>query len=145
MAVRHRRVDFGIRHYKGRRVDFTRPVRVYRNLSGVGGRYSIMQNGLVVAHADTITLSDVKFIVSFAGWRRRMDTNQRNVHAFAQGLIRDSAMGSCADESDLPISIVYDPTSGPTFRTYPYGTRVTGALSVFLNEHGMSGAYIDEG
>lgn len=46
--------------FKGRSLDPTRRVRVYRNLHGRGGRWSLLQRGLVVGHADECALVGVR-------------------------------------------------------------------------------------
>jgi hypothetical protein len=74
--------------YKGRSLDPTRPVRVYRNLHssyGDGRRWSIRQGPHVVAHADNLHLVDVRFVVSEKGRQRVLAEGRKNVHAFAEG------------------------------------------------------------
>ena len=75
--------------YKGREIDYTKPVRVYRNLNKKGQVYSIQQNGVVVAHTREFVLKDVKFIVNKAGKKRAIETKTRNVHAFIEGYLCD--------------------------------------------------------
>lgn len=75
--------------YKGREIDYTKPVRVYRNLNKKGQVYSIQQNGVVVAHTKEFVLKDVKFIINKAGKERAIKTKTRNVHAFIEGYLGD--------------------------------------------------------
>jgi hypothetical protein len=78
--------------YKGRFLDPTRPVRVYRNLHssyGDGRRWSIRQGPHVVAHADNLHLVDVRFVVSEKGRQRVLAERRKNVHAFAEGRVID--------------------------------------------------------
>lgn len=78
--------------YKGRKVDLSREVWVYRNLrSGKKcGRWSIMQDGLVVGHAGDVSLVNARFLVREAGRQRAIRENRRNVHAFVIGTLVDS-------------------------------------------------------
>ena len=66
-------------------VNFHKKVRVYRNLHK--NCFSVKQDGLVRCHADSVVLSDVKFIVSKAGQKRVRDEKKKNVHAFVEGLV----------------------------------------------------------
>lgn len=54
--------------YKDRVIDYSKPVRVYRDLHNKC--YSIQQNGKVVAHAEQLELKECRFIVNQAGRRR---------------------------------------------------------------------------
>jgi hypothetical protein len=61
-------------------------VRVYRNLNKPG-MYSIKIAGKVVGYAPCVELSDIKFIVSEASRQRVLRDRQRNVHAYAEGVL----------------------------------------------------------
>tara|TARA_R110000851_G_scaffold2316_5_gene9103 strand:- start:28 stop:531 length:504 start_codon:yes stop_codon:yes gene_type:complete len=69
-------------------IDGSQPVRVYRNLHK--DCFSVKQGGLVRCHADSVTLQNVKFIVSKAGQRRVRDEKKKNVHAFVEGYVADT-------------------------------------------------------
>jgi len=69
-------------------IDPSKRVRVYRNLHKQC--FSVQQDGLVRCHADNVTLSNVKFIVSKAGQRRVRDEKKKNVHAFVEGFVVDT-------------------------------------------------------
>lgn len=72
--------------YKGRRVNYNKEVKVYRNLTRKPGVwYSIVQNGKVVAHSEFVLLFDVKFEVNEAGRQRMLKSGHKNVHAYAVG------------------------------------------------------------
>ena len=72
--------------YKGRTLDESKPVHVYRNLGNAAKeRYSIRQGGLVVGHTDEITLTDCEFKVSEAGRQRVLREGRKNVHAYIKG------------------------------------------------------------
>lgn len=76
-----------IRIYKGRTVDWTKPVEVYRCLNRKGKMFSIRQEGYVVGHSQHIGLSDCSFIINQSGKKRCMTTGERNVHAFIRGML----------------------------------------------------------
>lgn len=92
----------------GRDIDRARPVQVYRNLNR--GCLSIRQDGLVVAHTDSVTLLDVVFRVQQAGRRRAVRDGQRNVHAYAQGTIAGRPVSD-------GILVTYDPFGAGRFET----------------------------
>ena len=73
--------------YKNRRVDRNKPVDIYRNLSNRGGRWSIRQKGLVVAHANNVSLRNVVFIASKSGMRRSLKIGHKIVCAHARGML----------------------------------------------------------
>jgi hypothetical protein len=74
--------------FRGRTIDTSKRVKVYRNLHK--RCFSIVQGGLVVAYADTITLNNVLFKVSEAGRQRVIREKQKNVHAYVTGLVGDN-------------------------------------------------------
>lgn len=80
-----------IESYKEREVKVMLPVKVYRNLhkSAANGAptYSVMQDGLVVAHASGIALTGVQFIVNAAGREKVLREKRKNVHAFVTGYV----------------------------------------------------------
>lgn len=78
-----------INSYKNRKIDYTKKIYVYRNLNckSEEERYSVMQNGLVVAHCDEIYLEEVDFVIRKAGKRLARCSGKRNVHAFIKGFI----------------------------------------------------------
>lgn len=73
--------------YKNRKLDPTKPVEVYRCLNRKGVIYSVRQQGLVVAHAEDIVLTNCKLIVSQAGRARVVLNKKKSVHAWIQGMI----------------------------------------------------------
>ena len=64
--------------FKGRTIDTTKAVKVYRNLHN--GMYSIMQGGHVVAHAKTLYLSGVSFEVNGKGRQRVLQEKKRKTY-----------------------------------------------------------------
>ena len=65
----------------------TMKYRVYRNLNN--GKLSIKccNTGLVVGYCDYVGMKNCKFIVGKLGQQRVVETGQKNVHAFIEGLI----------------------------------------------------------
>ena len=53
------------------------------------GDYSVRRGGRVVEYRDRLTVTDVKFVVQQAGWRRAVLEGRRNVHAFVRGNVLD--------------------------------------------------------
>ena len=61
-------------------------VQVYKNLNRSCFSIRSKKTGLVVAYADTVTLSDVIYKVSEAGLQRVLKTGIRSVHAYIEGI-----------------------------------------------------------
>ena len=80
--------------YRGRTIDYARPVQVYRNLRNAPARWSIRQDGLVVAHADRLSLGDVTFPVSARGAARSRSGGRKTVCAFAVGTLHAETIES---------------------------------------------------
>ncbi len=73
--------------FKNRAVDYTQPVKIYRNLHKPGVVYSVQQNGLVVGYASKLSLCGCEFLVSEAGRQRVIAEKRKNVHAFITGTL----------------------------------------------------------
>lgn len=71
--------------YKGRTIDFNKSVMIYKNLHN--GLFSVKQGGLVVAHIESVLLTNVSFKVSEGGRVRVIKEQKKNVHAFIVGYI----------------------------------------------------------
>lgn len=69
-------------------IDPSKKVRIYRNLHKKC--FSVKQNNLVLVHADSVSLEEVKFIVSKAGQKRVRDEKKKSVHAFIEGYVVDA-------------------------------------------------------
>src|SRR5210317_1633937 len=69
-------------------IDPSKKVRIYRNLHKKC--FSVKQNNLVLVHADSVSLEEVKFIVSKAGQKRVRDEKKKSVHAFIEGYVVDT-------------------------------------------------------
>ena len=67
------------------RIDYSKPVKVYRNLHK--GCWSIKQNGLVKAHSDDIHLYNCEFLVNEKNRLKVIKEKRKNVHAFVKGHI----------------------------------------------------------
>lgn len=97
--------------YKRRVLDRRLRARVYRNLHDRGGeRWSIMQRGKVVAHADEVYLYDACFVVNRSGAQRARREGRKNVHAFVEGEIMLD--GFAADDRSDVTRARYDLTTG---------------------------------
>lgn len=71
--------------YKGRSINFNKPVKVYKNLHN--GLYSVKQAGLIVAHTESITLINAAFVVNESGRQWVINNKRKTVHAYATGFI----------------------------------------------------------
>ena len=72
--------------YKNRNIDFNKQVKIYKNLHN--GLFSVMQNGLVVAHIESFLLNNVVFKVNESGRQRVLKEKQKNIHAFITGILK---------------------------------------------------------
>jgi hypothetical protein len=93
-------------------------VEVYRNLHK--GCYSIRHRGLVIAHADWVSLSGVKLVVQKSGQKRVRDTGQKVVHAFARGTLCDYIERGEEGSLYRPVlatGLTYNPYTMDTFQT----------------------------
>lgn len=79
-----------IQSYKNRKLIYDKPFEVYRCLNRKGRIYSIRQNGLVVGHTDSLSMTNVELVVNSGGKKQAIKTMQRNVHAFVRGYINSS-------------------------------------------------------
>lgn len=120
------------RSFKGRRINYDKPARVYRNLNQKGVVWSIVQDGLVVAHADRLCMCDVEFRVSEAGMKRAQRLGHRVVCGWAVGKIsKRGCMGTDGSQS-LPFTVKFDRETG---------FNLKGADGVVFNNEGCSAAY----
>jgi hypothetical protein len=100
-------------------------VDVYRCLTRAC--WSVRDGGRVVGHAATLTLRDVTFRVSAAGCARIQARHQREVVAYARGVIAESP---AVPPSALRVR--FDPYALPAF-TLPDGSPIhEAALVLFL-------------
>ena len=98
--------------FKGRKIDFNQKVEVYKNLHN--GLFSVRQNGLVVAHVETIVLSYPRIKVNETGRQKVIKDKAKNVHAFLVGFPNSVNKGFTIDDKR---AITYNPYR---FRTFVY-------------------------
>jgi hypothetical protein len=121
-------------------LDWNRPVKVYRNLNS--RCFSIAQDDLVKAHADSIALDDVEWRVGEKGRLRVIREQAKNVHAYAVGLIADSFRASRAER------VHYNPYRDERFNIERDGTRYMlrrSAAAYFDAAKGVALAALEEG
>ena len=123
---------------KGRSIDISKPIRVYRNLHKKV--YSIKQGNLVVAHSFRLCLRDFKTIVSKKGREKVLIDKRKNVHAFLEGYYETSGMGTTAARNDLQSIIQYNPYKHDYF--FCGDIVVNGGKFCILDENGVKGAYL---
>jgi len=90
-------------------IDFSKKVFVYKNLHK--DCWSIKQNGLVKAHANSIRLWDCSFQVNQKGREKVLKEKRKNVHAGIKGFIDQACV---LDLNEAP-SITYNPYKYETF------------------------------
>lgn len=141
--VRKDRLPYALLSFRGRKIDLSRPVQVYRNLRGKKGSYfSIRQGGCVVAHGDAMMLRDATFVVQEAGRQRVLSSGRKNVHAWVRGYLTPSGCGTSHDRDDLPCEIHYNPRKNRHFVDY-IDRPVQGAEVVLIRPKKISAAYVD--
>lgn len=141
--LRKNKVPYPLYSFKDRTIDMSSPVQVYRNIRGKNGyRYSIRQNGLVVAHGDCLMLKDASFVVNASGRQKVLLTGYKNVHAWIKGRLIPSGCGTSHDGDPLPVNISYNPRRHKTF-VDDSGHGVCGAMTVLIKYNGVSAAYVD--
>ena len=98
---------------------------VYRNL----GRqtWSIREGGRVVGHAASLALRDVRFVVSVAGVARIRACRQREIVAYARGVLAESV--------PVPpdaLRVRFDPYAAPAFLLPDGSPMSAAAVALFL-------------
>lgn len=96
--------------FKGRKIDPSQKVMVYKNLHN--GKFSVRQNNLVVAHVDSVILTDVHFKINESGRKRVITEKKKNVHAFIVGFV--DAVNSCRITGGK-VAITYNPYKFKSF------------------------------
>lgn len=105
----NQRTTGNYRSFKGRAIDPSRRVRVYRNLNN--GKISIKQGSLVVGHTDSALMKDTTFLV-FEKLRQKVLVEKRkSVHAYIEGFWVDSK-----PETGEGVGIWYNPYLTDVFR-----------------------------
>ena len=106
-----------------------RKCSVYYNLHKHCWSVKDQKSGHVVAHADTVTLSDCEFVVNDSGRQRVLQEQKKNVHAFVRGKItgidmadsmeqypaRFHNVGEAPDKPANAIGVGYNPYKYSTF------------------------------
>lgn len=110
-------------------------IYVYRNLQQ--DTWSLMHRGIVKWHADRVVLTDVEFRVRPAGRARVLRERRKNVHAFACGYHRHTAIVLRGN----PVEVTYNPYHGGYFYRKDNGRAVTHASWVELTPSGQVFAY----
>jgi hypothetical protein len=132
---------------KGRSIDTSKRVRIYRNLSGgEEKKYSIVQGDKVVGYTNQFMLRDCKCYVSKRSVEKVRKMKRKITHAFISGEVSmRGGMGiTAANKRGLPAKIVYDPYKYENFMCEnltrkPY--KINGARVIVFRPEGVSGAY----
>lgn len=90
-------------------IDYTKRVQVFYNLHK--HTFSVRQGGKVVAHADSLNMTHVRFLVQPAGRAKVLREKVKNVHAFVTGYIRPEPVPvpTCS------VPVTYNPFKYATF------------------------------
>jgi hypothetical protein len=99
---------------------------VYRCLTRKAAPWSIRERGRVVGHRDSLAVRDVAFHVSAAGVARIRARRQREVVAFARGVIAESV-----GVPNGALRIRFDPYRAPAF-LLPDGSPIAAAALVLF-------------
>lgn len=105
-------------------------VDCYRNLHKQCWSVRDAKTRKVIAHVDTISLTDAVFRVGQAGRERVLREKRKNVHAYVRGMVSEPFEG----EEFQPVS--YNPYTAGTFVMAPFGTPVYAAEKVTLLPNG---------
>lgn len=105
-------------------------VYVYRNL--VTGGYSVRQKGIVIAHVNSITLTDVRFLVGQAGNAKVRREKSKNVHAGVSGIWTGdvSLLGQTS-------KVTYDPYKYTSFVRKNDGSNIKTAKIATIDASGI--------
>lgn len=129
--------------YKGRVLDQSKPIKVYRNLGHSSPcKWSVMQGRLVIGHSDALCIRDVKPHVNVKTQKKIRQTKRKAVHAWLEGFIVGGGMGvdalstACAG---TPIS--YNPYKNDTFIYIVTNNKYTGSLFVRFQGTKVESAY----
>jgi hypothetical protein len=95
----------------------------------------VREGGRVVAHVDAACLRDVTLHVSVAGVARVQRQGQREVVAFARGVLCEAHRWSSVQR------VIFDPFDGAVF-TLANGTPVLTAHLLFLDADGSAWAVL---
>lgn len=118
-----------ITSFKDRQVDYEKPVKVYRCLVRAGHIFSVKQGGYVVGHTDELTLKNVSFKVNEKGKQRCIREQQRNVHAWVEGIITNFVR--CSTE------VTYNPYKDCGFYLKNTGEEIKTADYLSINKEGV--------
>lgn len=116
-----------IKPFKGREIDYSKKVYVYRCLHKPGYVYSIKQSGKVVGHTSNLILDDVQFKIVKSGKLKAIQTGVRNVHALINGYIKDNKSDKVIGE------LKYYPFSEDNFMCM--GKEIKKCNKVTINEN----------
>lgn len=122
--------------FKGRILDDSSPVYVYRCLNRTGIVYSILQRSKVVAHTTSLLLREVSFHVRDSGKKKSMAECERNVHAFVKGYI--SYNYESVIKESFPHIIKYNPFVNAGFINQTSSSEIKLAGMALINYTGLS-------
>lgn len=116
-----------------------RKVEVYRNIHH--SCLSIRSLGLVLGHAQYVRLKDVRFVVRPTGRQRVLESKQKNVHAFAKGILVQ-ASNEPLEPLESYSRVSYNPYRAGHFYRVADGSPIYEAETVLVT---VDGVYLIEG
>lgn len=112
------------------KIDYNRPVFVYRNLHRKC--WSVKQDGLVKAHSQLLAMHSCTFKVSQAGRNRVLKEKRKNVHAGVHGYLENWQMGEWIDSHPTARPVTYNPYKYKNFVDKDTEQMVDYAIAVRL-------------
>jgi hypothetical protein len=112
------------------KIDYNRPVFVYRNLHRKC--WSVKQDGLVKAHSQLLAMHSCTFKVSQAGRNRVLKEKRKNVHAGVHGYLENWQMGEWIDSHPTARPVTYNPYKYKNFIDIDTEQMVDYAIAVRL-------------
>lgn len=103
-------MQYTYKSYKGRVIDPSRKVRIYRNLNN--GLISIKQGAYVIGHTEEVMLSNVSFLVVESLRQKVLREKRKSVHAYIEGIYEPDMEVRAGGEA-----LWYNPYLTAQFRT----------------------------
>ena len=120
-------------------IDFDKKVDVYRNLNKPGCKFSVRQNGIVLAYVDRIMLADARFKHATVSQLSRVRSSAREVCQWITGTICDDGSWILNWEHGHEwCKLTCDPKKADGFVFADTGERIDTAQYVSISEYGVS-------
>ena len=111
-------------------LDYSREVEVYRNLHK--DCWSIRQDGLVKAYANTAYITDPRFIVQPAGRAKTIQGGSKTVHAWVKGILHQFPNRIREIGDEMWNMVTYNPKKYKSFVLTDGNKPITSAQTAWL-------------